>query len=99
VNYTTRASQPTVSGLLETMRLAVAKMDVIRKQQLQRSAELVEQTTCGVCGRKPTVIEDRYGGETIVVCPHIWEALQKYAKPAELIGVRFEVFDDGPARW
>ena len=99
----------TCDELLETMRLARAKFDALEKEHLRRSAEMVEQTTCGVCGRKPTVTQDGYG-ETIVVCPHIWEALWKHVKPAEphrspslypgpLGGVRFEVFDDGPARW
>jgi len=95
----------TFDQLLESVRVATAKFDAIEKAHLRRSAELVEQTTCGVCGRKPTVTQDGYG-ETIVVCPHIYEAIKQHSVPADprlspslLTGIRIEVFDDGPKRW
>ncbi len=109
-NYTAATSVLTVGEVLEIARRFIAETDAFRKKQLRYSAELVEHTTCNVCGRKPTVTVNGYGGETIVVCPHLWEAVRNHATLAKpdclssqpslpFAAVRFEVFDDGPARW
>lgn len=101
----TNSEFPPVSELLQNMLEVRVKFDAIKKQELRDSSDMVQQTTCSVCGRKPTVTNDG-SGETIVVCPHILEALKKRCVSAEpsrlpspLGGVRIEVFDDGPARW
>jgi len=90
---------------LDDVRRGMAKMRALQQKHLRKSAEMVEQVTCHVCGRKPTVTNNGFG-ETVVICRHIWEALKEQCQSVESVhplspleGVRFEVFEDGPARW
>lgn len=102
--YATNASCTTEFSMKEA-RHAMEKMNTLQKKALRQSAEMVAQTTCSVCRRKPTVTRGGWG-ETVVVCRHIWDQLQTLPKAttpvdpiATLAGLRIEVFDDGPARW
>ncbi len=105
-NTVTTASSCTMTIDWDEIKRVIAKFKTIEKESLRQSAEMVERTTCNVCGRKPTVTRD-FCGEIVVVCPHIWYVLQRLPKAAEPPqppsvlngGLRIEVFDDGPARW
>lgn len=107
-NYSTTTVPGTANFLMDDMRRAWVKMEVLgktfRKKQLQASAELVEMK-CDVCGRNVTVTNAGHG-DAVVVCRHIWEVLQRLPRaPGPLnprstfAGLRIELFDDGPARW
>jgi hypothetical protein len=102
----TASNLSTTGFSMEKFQELVEKFDALREKHLRQSAEMVEETTCPVCGRKPTVTQGPFG-ETVVVCPHIWcelktripRATTPLDASAMLRGLRFEVFDDGPARW
>ena len=104
---TTNAT-PAASFSLDDMLRAAADFAALckahRKQDLRRSAEIAEMK-CNVCGRKATVTGSFPQG-TVVVCRHMWDGLQRLPRavgpvrsPSLLGGVRFELFDDGPARF
>lgn len=109
MNTTTNSSSSSRVSL-DDMRLAMVKFKALEKENLRRSAQMIERMKCDVCGRKPTVIRDG-SGETVVVCRHTWEALQRFLKvtrslaleslclPSLLSGLEIELFDDGPVRW
>jgi hypothetical protein len=105
-NYNTAvSSSSTAVPSWDDLKRLGAEMKKALQRDLRRSAEMVEEMTCSVCRRKPTVCRDG-GGEVIHVCPHTWEALQRLPKaavddrlPASLTGLRIQVFDDGPSRW
>ena len=77
-NCTTNANSSTTSMMtLDDFRRVAAQFEALKRKHLRHSAEMVEKA-CGVCGRKPTVTHEL--GETVIVCVHIWDALQRLPK-------------------
>ena len=91
----------------EIIQRAHDVMNAIKEKHVRSMAEMVGETTCDVCGRKPTVTYDERRGEVVWVCRHIFDALKKRLPRAStrvdpvaaLSAMQFRVFDDGPARF
>ena len=104
-SYTNTFSESslTADDLIASFRECEAKMDEIHRRHLRTASELVEETICWVCGRKPTVIKRGFV-ETVVVCQHIYDALKEHCGTKQslrspLNSIQIEVFDDGPRRF
>lgn len=97
---------------LESFKEFATECDRMKREQLRRESEMVEQP-CPVCGRRPIVRGGGFG-TTYVVCPHMLAEIKRQCKPAKPpgetpdgmppigwspYGVNIEVFDDGPSRW
>lgn len=87
---------------LESIREAVRNGEALRRDLLRSLSSLTE-VECSDCHRKPTVTASPWG-DTLVVCPCMYEAIRRNCKPADpvsyngafldrLFGVRLEVWD------
>jgi YD repeat-containing protein len=99
----TNATATTTAVDWDSLRKIIAEFRVKQQEELRDWSRIIEQTTCNICGRKPTLTN----GNTLVVCPHLYEAVKRKSElqhselPAinPLLGISIVVFDDGPVRW
>lgn len=67
--------------MLRSFREAKAKMDGITRDMNRSLGELAE-LECPTCHRKVTAVNNGFG-DTLVVCPHIYEELKRRIPPAD----------------
>ena len=88
----------------DSLRRIMAEFKARQQEELRGWSRVIEQTTCSVCGRKPTLVN----GNTLVVCPHLYKGIKNNSELCDksdtpglspLSGISIVMFDDGPIRW